>query len=782
MRNLTFFNSGLKAHRLSLFSIFILMLIITIAGASVVTIRINSGTYVLNEMKRLGFGDLTLWITGFSENDNLINDIEALKEVDSISGQKIIISDYEILEQESDSEGQLITYTPSSFSYKFISDDLSDYRKAPEEIIPGEIYVSPSMVTIFGAGIDDQIDFIIARNGVVYSFKIKGFFEDPFMGSSMIGMKSFLISDTDYENIIGSADSYGIDSLARNGLMLHVVKNKKDDISIADLNRIINEHTDLPKYTEFTHSREVLVGFMLILQNIFSALLIAFTIVLLVTAFIVMGHAISSSITEEKASLSIMKTIGYSGRHLRSVLIIQFILPVILAAGAGLVLSPAASAVAIRMMLTTSGILIPPNLPLPIILLGFTAQLSLVLLFLFFRTRPVALIEPVKAIRQGLEDYKGRNYFSLGKSFFRVRLALRQVLSGKMNYLSALFIALLLVFFSSLIGRIDSWIGPNGEGLMDAFNPAEHDLGVQIFSDLEREEIESLITEFSPITDTYELAMESVALNGVNYTANIITEPSRLHILKGRAGTGDDEVVLTEFLASDIGAEIGDTVTLSAAKGSEEYIVTGFYQCANDMGDNFGLSRQGYLKIAFDNPAIWCVHYFLEKPDMRIPLMEELEQRYRADIHVHENGWPGLYGIISAMRLLMIFMYIIAAAVIFTAVILSGNKILKREQHDIAVYRVLGFSVHSLRISFALRFLIVSFLGAFFGALLSSVLTDPIVDVIMRFAGVSGFNSHPGFTAAILPVLIITLCFTLFSYFISDRIRRAEMNSLIARV
>lgn len=50
---------------------------------------------------------------------------------------------------------------------------------------------------------------------------------------------------------------------------------------------------------------------------------------------------------------------------------------------------------------------------------------------------------------------------------------------GKKKYISACLVAVLLVFFMSLVGRLDGWLGLDGKGMMDAFNPADHDIGVQ---------------------------------------------------------------------------------------------------------------------------------------------------------------------------------------------------------------------------------------------------------------------------------------------------------------
>ncbi len=41
------------------------------------------------------------------------------------------------------------------------------------------------------------------------------------------------------------------------------------------------------------------------------------------------------------------------------------------------------------------------------------------------------------------------------------------------------------------------------------------------------------------------LAMPGVSVNGANYTANVITEPERFHILQGCTCINDNEVVLT---------------------------------------------------------------------------------------------------------------------------------------------------------------------------------------------------------------------------------------------
>ncbi|RAZ94407.1 ABC transporter permease, partial [Klebsiella oxytoca] len=83
----------------------------------------------------------------------------------------------------------------------------------------------------------------------------------------------------------------------------------------------------------------------------------------------------------------------------------------------------------------------------------------------------------------------------------------------------------------------------------------------------------------------------------------------RFHISRGQTSMGADQVVLTEALASDLGADVGDFVTIRGNKGSGEFTVSGIYHCANDMGANLGMSREGYLSIGEDDSRLWCYHY-----------------------------------------------------------------------------------------------------------------------------------------------------------------------------
>lgn len=776
MENKTLLIANIKRHKGTLCGIFILTFLAAAALGTVMTIGTNAGRYLQTELDRAGFGALTAWVANLSQTGDLENSLSALDEIGHVETQHLIYADYMANGTESDSEGQLITYVPAENRYRFFTDDLSGYTGPPASILSGEVYVSPSMVSMFGIGIGDEITYPIARAGRNLTLTVKGFYEDPMMGSAMIGMKGFLISEADRQDTLALIENAGIDALARDGAMLHIFPKAESSLTVSELNTLLNERTALAQYTESVHSKETMAGFMLILQNAFGGLLTAFALVLLAVVLIVLSHSIGSAIMADFINMGILKTIGMTAMQLRLLQLLQYFLPVALGLAAGFLLSAPLGGVVTDVTVTTTGIRIPAVLPVLWMTAAFIFLSLLLAGFIFLRTSQIGRITPMKAIR-GETDGEKRQYkipAAFGNGIY-LRLALRQIAGAKGRYAGVFVVALLLVFFASVVGRMDSWLGPDGRGMMDAFNPADHDIGVQSFGELTREEFERTILQYTDITDPYALAMPTAALNGISYTANVIDEPDRFHMLQGRTCSAENEIVITESIAADFGIGIGDTVTVRGDGGMGEYIVSGIYACANDMGGNFGMNREGYLKIGQNHPNLWCWHYFLADNSQKDVITDALENAYGGDIHVHENTWPGLFGIIAAMQALLLFMYILVTVFILIVTVMTSSKIFGAEQRELGIYKVIGFSAAGLRLTFSLRFAMVSLLAGFGGMALAAVFTDPLAGSMMKLAGISNFSSSPGFLEAVWPVMVVTVLFAGFGWLSAVKIRKVPL-------
>lgn len=331
--------------------------------------------------------------------DALVSSMNELESVDRVAVQDVLYSDYAVNGQDSDSEGQLIPYGREDNRYLFFTEDLSAYLEETPDMTPGEVYVSPSMVSMFGIKTGDEICFSIMRGQPPEVFSVRGFYEDPFMGSSIIGMKGFLIDETDYHRILEAVREAGIDALARDGAMLHIFQSADDPLSVSQLNSMINTSTRLPEYMEFLHSADAISGFMLILQNAFGGLMAAFAAVLLAAVLVVLGHSIASSVEDDYVNMGILKTIGFTVGKLRRIQMLQYLIPILSGLGLGIFLAVFLSRIAAQTTLTVTGIRIPSVLPLGACVLCYTLIIFLLAGFLVMKTGKINQISPMKAIR-----------------------------------------------------------------------------------------------------------------------------------------------------------------------------------------------------------------------------------------------------------------------------------------------------------------------------------------------------------------------------------------------
>lgn len=787
---ITLLQAGRRGRRGSRIGISVLIFVVSLTLATAIAVWLNSGQYISQEMNRLGFGDITVWINSRVETDAAAAETGNLDEVAEVRVQPLVFAGYEINGVHSDTEGQLLAYEPEAYPYRFLSLDLDGYAAQPA-MEPGDIYLSPVMREHYNARIGDRIHFELARDGGDAVFTVKGYFEDPFMGSSMIDMKSFLIGKTDFERVltdIRTADSFQV--LGREGAMLHIFQAEDSLLPYAEFNSLLHERTLFGSGTEFVYSYTSIYGFMLVLQNLFTGFLAAFSAILTFVAMIVMGHSIVSTIEQDYKDMGILKTIGCTSAKLRLVQVFQYGILLVIGMASGLAVSGVAADAVSKIMVTSTGMRIPTAVPYGTCLFVFLQILVIFILFIYLKTIRIAGISPIRAINgqiqgndsgrpgSGGAGTEGRKT-GINPRALSLSLAVRELASGKRRYMGIFMVTVLLVFFSSAIGRMNRWLGPEGEGLMNAFSAADHDLGVQPMRTVDMGEVERMIASYSPIEESYQLAMQNVAVNGVDYTANVINEPERFHLLAGEPPIGADRIVVTEFAAEDLGAGIGDLVTVSEENRKQSYQISGIYECANEMGGNIGMSREGYERIGDINGFIWCYHYILSDSGGKDEALAALQAAYRVDVSVHTNSWSGLEGIVSTMHTLTVFMYIVAALFIFIVMFLIGSRLLHTEQRDMAVYKSIGFTAGRLRLAFTLRFGVVVASGAAVGVLLSGVFADRMIASVLKLFGIGSFHSGFGPAGSVTPAGMVTGLFLLFAYLVSGRVKKAELTALM---
>lgn len=779
--------AGLKKQWQSVMTIGILFMLMTISIITAITIRINSSEYIMSEMRRAGFGDETVWISMDSSNssyhetiEGIVNEISSMDEVENVKAQQLVFSGYSVGNQRSDDEGQLISYQPENVEYKFLSDDLSEHVQI-ENIRTGEIYVSPTFSSNFNASIGDTVSFRLSRNGESRAFKIAGYFEDPFMGSSMIDMKSFLICKEDFESIVSAiqkANSFQV--LGRAGAMLHVTQKADAFVNASELSGRIQSNEKISRYVEFSYSNGSMEGFMMILQNILAGFLVVFAIILGIISVLIIGHSISNSIEQDYRDMGILKMIGGDSILLRKLQMIQYGIGMLTGFFVGIAASFVLSNTISSKMTTFAGLKIPSHIPVIFLSMIFAILLLGFLIFIYFKTKKIMDITPVKAMKGKIEIHPfvvGRNKIHF--STLSLNLSLRQIGMNKKKYVGIVIVSMLLSILLVIVGKMNLWLGPNGEGLMDSFSVAEHDIGVQPNHSINLEQVDDVIGKYAEVTDTYELAMQRGTVNGVAYTLNVLDEPEWYHIVSGRTCETDEEILVTEYVASDLGIKTGDSVTVGSGTKSAKYSVVGIYSCANEMGANVGMTKEGYARIGDVTAFIWCHHYVLSNSEHNETIMKELQSLYPMDLDVHTNSWSGLSGIVNIMHLLTIVMLVIVLIVIVVGVILTISKLIQTEQRDMAILESIGLTIKSIRFSFMLRFLIAAGIGIFIGGIISGFFGDLIVNALLSSFGISDFYAAFSVVVNLLGPVFVMCLFSMTAYLYAVRIKKLDVIELI---
>ena len=96
MEYITLWKAGVRTHKGSLAGVSLLLLFVSLALGTVLTLWNNSERYIRSEMKRTGFGDLTAWVHDVQEQSGLEDKIASLDVVDRVERQRVIYADYKV--------------------------------------------------------------------------------------------------------------------------------------------------------------------------------------------------------------------------------------------------------------------------------------------------------------------------------------------------------------------------------------------------------------------------------------------------------------------------------------------------------------------------------------------------------------------------------------------------------------------------------------------------------------------------------------------------------------
>lgn len=338
MREIMYFiNAGIRRSYKEFMGIVILAFLISAMLSLVLTVNGNTSLRHAEAMEKTGFQTI---FAGFYESSlaeaglTVAEFTEQIAQADYVASVQngaafMAYADY----KGEESSNRVLLFSANNTKLNYQVENESGRKPLFDiEIQKGEIYVPYSFQALCNAQIGDPVYL----RGTEETFFVAGFFEDPLMGSSMMGVKTLLLSDEDWERLY--EEVWKNDEVVRCHIIL-IQKSKDCPWSDSIFERRLNEETGFGDYARITLTKSQSQNYMLMMTRILAALLAVFVMLLTVVVLVVVGHSINSSIEMEYTNLGILKALGFTGGKLQTAMLMQYLL----AASAGVFLGVPAS-------------------------------------------------------------------------------------------------------------------------------------------------------------------------------------------------------------------------------------------------------------------------------------------------------------------------------------------------------------------------------------------------------------------------------------------------------
>lgn len=783
-------------------SIFVLMLIVSVTLYSVITFYNNSNEREEQGIEECGFGDMfaasyskdKLKAIGLNE-ETLIHNIEKSKHVSKVKTTQSI---YSFIKDCNGKSGKnavfVVREKDKSIHFRQYN---SSNEAVKKNINAGEISVPVSFVDLYGCKIGDTI--VLGNDDNNMEFKVVSYFEDPFMGSSIMGIKTLLVSDDDMARMKAVSDEIqkNIDGKTGNvgfseGLILNIFQDKSSKLSPIMFEKELNKASNFANYCFISLSKEQAVTYMMTFTNIFCVILIVFVLVLMVAALVVLGHNISSNIELDYKNIGILKSVGMTN----SSIIISIMLGYLGTAMAGMLIGIPLSLPVIGFInsttLTSIGIYLSNELDAALIAVMILAMMLLISIFILWKSGKIAEISPLKAINEGNSSIHFSNLFKLpiSKKLLNGSIAYRQLISGKKQYISAILVTGILML--AMLAMNDACIWANGDMLL--FELTDSDIYAGYNDETVEAEVEKIISKHTDY-DKYQITSKYLLFDDLQIYCYIIDKPEEIrNVIEGRVCKYDNEIMVTPYITEGFGLQVGDKVTIKNDGKEEAYVISGVYDSANDQGKNFTMSYDSYKKICNTdkdtNPksdvGLWgTVYYRLDNKSQVKDIMEEVTTKLGdSDDYtiVETKASMKEFGgdIISvAINGLTGMIYIIGGIFVMITVFIVCDKIIRKEKKDYGIYKSIGFTNKKIRLQLSIRFAIVAFCGSMFGIVLYFLFSKKMFDSIFSEFGIYTYESQMNCLSFTMPVILMVVLFTVFAYIKARKVKKTEVRVLI---
>lgn len=785
MEILTLLKANIRHKKGAFISVILLMMIITLSFSVTVSNNDNVMDGINRAHKAADTGVLAAFITEKDLDDEMLKGLSDNENTERIRDERAMaFLSYKIGDREGKSPYFLLKWENS---LPVFDEKLMEFQTAPADLSVGEVYVPAAMKTVYGCEIGTEIT--INTKGGEERFAVKGFVEDPFLGSMSIGIKQFFISEGDFERLYseGTDDENAAFNLLYPCRIIHIFQAENSTLSVTELQKELNRQCGIVDRSLFTQSRESSDEITTIFTETGTKMLGVYVILLVIIVMIAINHSIVTTIETEYVSLGILKAQGFTENRIRLIYIIQYFSALAVGGVLGMAASFPLTRILGKLFQPITGIMVSTDISVGKCLLVTFGIILICTVYIIIASKKIGRISPVRAISGGAEEvyFDSPANIPIEKKPLTLFIALRQITSHPKAYIGTALIAALLIFFMITITILAG--GMSANSMIEAFGALNGQAQAKPNNHFELSDIsktENSVMEIDENASVVFSTLEYMTIDETEICCTVYSKPDILkNVLKGRAPIYDNEIMITETVSEEIGKKVGDIVTVSYGGGSAEYMITGLYQSVQDLGRCFTMSFDAASLLCDVKPGIMYIKLSDDAlADSTVKMLNDAHgDILEAEITEQDGYSDSMTGLIDTLMDVIIgVIYSVSAMFALVAVHMVCSKAFLRERRDSGIYKALGFTSGRLQVCFALRFLIISVIGGALGAVLSFAFSDRLLSLLLKNIGISCFESKISLFTAAVPVLLICLCFFVFAYFSSGKIKRVEIRELVS--
>ncbi len=780
MEILTLLKASLRKKKSTYISILLMTAMIVATMLSILSVRNNYDRALTAAMEYADCGDIRAFIHTSRLTEEVKESVEESELVERVEyTPALVVSNGQRVGEMRDGNTYFMTEVPEKL--RLFKEEANGYKDTIPSLGSGEIYLPLGLSSKLECEVGDTFVMELI-GGEPQEFRIKGFVEEPAQGALTIGWKQVFISNEDYEKFYAEYKPLENANNMYDFTMLRIHQPDDSKLSAAKFQRQLNLETKIVDMGLGALNTEQSIRYSTLLPDVVTNIVLVFSFFLLMIVLIVMSHSISTEIEIDYVTFGILKSQGFSKEKIRFIIMLQYLLAQMAGIVAGCLLALPIAQVLGSLCQNVTGILPYKGLDYPKGILICLIILVASMLLLWVKTRRIAAISPVRAISGGRDTiyFDSRVQLPISKKLLLSSISLRQFTSAKRRYVGIVLIAAILTFSMLTVNLVGNLL--SSRSALSAMGMPIPDIEMYLEASVDGKEVDELVEKQSDIREKNAIVHEYASLNGENLLCQIYQYPESINgILEGRAPLYDNEILITEMVADMLDIKLGDEVTVSLKKQDETCIVSGIFQSGNDSGTTFAMNFDCAKRLGSNLQSVYR-YYILEDKSKLYSIVDELVERYGDSLEItvyeeDENPVTGEYdGIVAALTLLIYAFSILFA---FVVVRMICTKSFIQERTDIGIYKAMGFTSNRLRISFAIRFLIVALFGAGIGVVLSVLFSARMMSLLLSLIGLTQVVLEYTMLSLLVPTVAICMSFFVFAYLAAGKIKRVEVRELV---